>query len=272
MYSAASGQRKSQWDSAEWAHGPAVWQSSVRAAARTASTSTRPIVTWSGRCRSASPLMASAGAGPSAAALTKTEVRDKLRELREDIASGVQGPASCSVQQTVDDWLNDGLDGRSAATVTKYRHVLKPMVELSAADATGSRSCCSSLAFLAEGAGQRGLQHPFLASCRPWCRWPWSTPTTALPAAARTAGSRRLRSGAKCTNDAGSSSGSPVLTARPRTVIDLPRRNPPARSVSRSARAQGSSAPRPSSAGPRRAVRHLVRLYQGLTWREAALV
>jgi integrase len=61
---------------------------------------------------------------------TKTEVRDKLRELREDIASNVQAPATYSVRQAIEDWLNDGLDGRSAATVTKYRHVLKPVVEL----------------------------------------------------------------------------------------------------------------------------------------------
>ena len=41
-----------------------------------------------------------------------------------------QTPATYSVRQAIDDWLNDGLDGRSAATVTKYRHVLKPVVEL----------------------------------------------------------------------------------------------------------------------------------------------
>jgi hypothetical protein len=50
---------------------------------------------------------------------TKSKVRDKLRELREDIASNVQTPATYSVRQAIDDWLNDGLDGRSAATVPK---------------------------------------------------------------------------------------------------------------------------------------------------------
>jgi hypothetical protein len=60
---------------------------------------------------------------------TKTEIRDKLRDLREDIASGVQSPATYSVQQVIEDWLRDGLDGRSAATVSKYRHVLKPVLE-----------------------------------------------------------------------------------------------------------------------------------------------
>ena len=61
---------------------------------------------------------------------TKTEVRDKLRGLREDIAYGVKSPAAYSVQQAVEDWLSSGLDGRSAATVTKYRYVLKPVLEL----------------------------------------------------------------------------------------------------------------------------------------------
>jgi integrase len=60
---------------------------------------------------------------------TKTEVRDKLRGLREDIASGVKAPAAYTVQQAVEDWLDSGLDGRSAATVTKYRHVLKPVLK-----------------------------------------------------------------------------------------------------------------------------------------------
>src|ERR1022692_1498372 len=60
---------------------------------------------------------------------TKTEVRDKLRDLREDIASGVQSSATYSVQQAIEDWLCDGLDGRSAATVSKYRHVLKPVLD-----------------------------------------------------------------------------------------------------------------------------------------------
>ena len=61
---------------------------------------------------------------------TKTEVRDKLRDLRDVIAVGVKTPAAYSVQQAVEDWLGSGLDGRSAATVTKYRHVLKPVLEL----------------------------------------------------------------------------------------------------------------------------------------------
>jgi len=60
---------------------------------------------------------------------TKTEVRDKLKILREDISASVQAPAAYTVRQAVEDWLESGLDGRSASTVTKYRYVLKPVVE-----------------------------------------------------------------------------------------------------------------------------------------------
>jgi site-specific recombinase XerD len=60
---------------------------------------------------------------------TKTEVRDKLRALREEIAANVQTPASYTVRQAIDDWLDAGLDGRAESTITKYRHVLKPVSE-----------------------------------------------------------------------------------------------------------------------------------------------
>jgi hypothetical protein len=60
---------------------------------------------------------------------TKTEVRDKLRGLREDIAASVQAPAAYTFQRAVDDWLASGLDGRSAGTVTKYRLVLEPLLK-----------------------------------------------------------------------------------------------------------------------------------------------
>src|SRR6266700_3770782 len=50
---------------------------------------------------------------------TKTEVRDKLRDLREEIAVGVRSPASYSVRQAVDDWLtwaHVDLDGQPDAS------------------------------------------------------------------------------------------------------------------------------------------------------------
>jgi integrase len=60
---------------------------------------------------------------------TKTEVRDKLRALREEISANVQAPASYSLGQAIDDWLDAGLDGRAESTIAKYRYVLKPVTE-----------------------------------------------------------------------------------------------------------------------------------------------
>ena len=62
-------------------------------------------------------------------ARTKTEARDKLRVLHEEIAANVRAPAAYTVAHAVDDWLVDGLDGRSEQTVAKYRHVLKPVLQ-----------------------------------------------------------------------------------------------------------------------------------------------
>jgi hypothetical protein len=60
---------------------------------------------------------------------TKTEVRDRLLGLKLDISSSVRAPAGYTVRQAVEDWLASGLDGRSEATVAKYRSVLKPLAQ-----------------------------------------------------------------------------------------------------------------------------------------------
>jgi integrase len=74
---------------------------------------------------------------------TKTEVRDKLRDLHSDIEAGIRKPQAATVQEAADDWLTHGLDGRSAGTVRKNRDVLtavlavigrKRLRELTAAD------------------------------------------------------------------------------------------------------------------------------------------
>ena len=45
---------------------------------------------------------------------TKTEVKDKLRELHSDLDAGVRTSASYTVDQAVADWMMEGRDGRSA--------------------------------------------------------------------------------------------------------------------------------------------------------------
>ncbi len=42
---------------------------------------------------------------------TKTEVKDKLRDLHSDLDAGVQTSASYTVDQAVADWMHEGRDG-----------------------------------------------------------------------------------------------------------------------------------------------------------------
>jgi integrase len=59
---------------------------------------------------------------------TKQEVRDKLKSLHDELSRSVRSSRRYTIAQAVDDWLADGMDGRSAATVAKYRHVLAPVL------------------------------------------------------------------------------------------------------------------------------------------------
>jgi hypothetical protein len=61
---------------------------------------------------------------------TKEDVKDKLGKLHSDLEAGIRTPASrYTVGQAVEDWLHDGLNGRSGKTVTLYRQVLQPVVD-----------------------------------------------------------------------------------------------------------------------------------------------
>ena len=61
---------------------------------------------------------------------TRAEVADKLKQLQAEKDSGVQPEHAYTVQRAVDDWLSEGLDGRSARTVTLNRHILKPVTAI----------------------------------------------------------------------------------------------------------------------------------------------
>lgn len=58
---------------------------------------------------------------PVAYGSTKEEVREALRELRQEHETGIRPSPGYSVADTVNDWLKRGLKGRSEGTVTKYR-------------------------------------------------------------------------------------------------------------------------------------------------------
>ncbi len=61
---------------------------------------------------------------------TRAEVAEKLKQLQAERDSGVQPERAYTVQRAVDDWLAEGLDGRSARTVTLNRHILKPVTAI----------------------------------------------------------------------------------------------------------------------------------------------
>src|SRR6266581_8433626 len=92
---------------------------------------------------------------------TKAAALDKLRELHKDLDKGIipkAGYAHYTVRQAAEDWLANGLDGRSAKTIKKNQNVLEPILkvvgarklrELSAADV---RQALSKMAAVYSGA------------------------------------------------------------------------------------------------------------------------
>jgi integrase len=61
---------------------------------------------------------------------TKTECQRKLRELRDEIASGGRTSARYTLNRALDAWLAEGLDGCTQRTVTLYAGLLRPIREM----------------------------------------------------------------------------------------------------------------------------------------------
>jgi integrase len=59
---------------------------------------------------------------------TKTEVRDKLKDLHADLDAGMRTPHGYTVHKAVADWLADGLPGRTAKTIQTNHDALKPLL------------------------------------------------------------------------------------------------------------------------------------------------
>jgi site-specific recombinase XerD len=60
-------------------------------------------------------------------------VLDKLRDLYKDLDQGIvpkAGQASYTVRQAAADWLDNGLQGRSAKTIKKNQNVLEPILKV----------------------------------------------------------------------------------------------------------------------------------------------
>jgi integrase len=60
---------------------------------------------------------------------TKTEVREKVRALREELEAGITPKAGYTLADAAADWLAQGLSGRSDKTVTMNRYILQPIVD-----------------------------------------------------------------------------------------------------------------------------------------------
>src|SRR5258708_11307884 len=74
---------------------------------------------------------------------TRAVIQDRLRTLHGDLDAGVRARPIYTLRRAAEDWLRDGLDGRSAKTIKKNENVLAPILtaigarrlrELTAAD------------------------------------------------------------------------------------------------------------------------------------------
>jgi hypothetical protein len=64
---------------------------------------------------------------------TKTAVKDKLKALHADVDMGITPKAgyfAYTVRQAAEDWLREGLEGRSARTIKKNENVLEPLLKV----------------------------------------------------------------------------------------------------------------------------------------------
>ena len=59
---------------------------------------------------------------------TKAEVRSKLRELHQEVDSGLRPRQSYTMSDALDDWLAHGLNDVSARTVTLYQGTIVPLL------------------------------------------------------------------------------------------------------------------------------------------------
>ena len=59
---------------------------------------------------------------------TRTEVKDKLKDLHSELDAGIRPVAGYTLDMAVIDWLAEGLPGRAAKTVEVYRDALSPVL------------------------------------------------------------------------------------------------------------------------------------------------
>ena len=65
---------------------------------------------------------------PRVSGKTKTIVQDRLKKLHEELETGLRTNQGYTVRRAAEDWLREGLSGRSAKTVKKNENVLAPIL------------------------------------------------------------------------------------------------------------------------------------------------
>jgi len=100
---------------------------------------------------------------------TKTDVKDKLQALHDELREGLRTSATFTVRDAADEWLAHGLDGLSAKTISTNREVLAPLLALMGAaklrDLTAS-DIRAALGKLAANRSTRAVQMARLALVR----------------------------------------------------------------------------------------------------------
>ena len=59
---------------------------------------------------------------------TKAIVQDRLKALHSDVEAGVRAQPNYTVRRAAEDWLEQGLHGRSPKTIKKNENVLTPIL------------------------------------------------------------------------------------------------------------------------------------------------
>ncbi len=65
---------------------------------------------------------------PRVSGKTKTIVQQRLKQLHEELETGLQTNQGYTVRRATEDWMREGLSGRAAKTVKKNQNVLAPII------------------------------------------------------------------------------------------------------------------------------------------------
>jgi integrase len=107
----------------------------------------------------------SLGAGPGGRRIrrkvsgqTKQAVKQQLKQIHDELDDGVRSSPTYTVRQCADDWIANGLDGRSDKTVNDARDAVKPLVAILGDKMLRDLTASDVRAALVEMAGTRSTR------------------------------------------------------------------------------------------------------------------